>query len=578
MNKLKTLIAAAAATFLCSCAFAQPVINRISDISDARNLRSTVIANGQVPVWNAVSNRWFPGNLAAATNTAAGGAPGDLQVNVAGVLSGISPTTYQPLDADLTSLAALANKASNLVNIATIYNVNASGFITSFNITGGLVVGGIDPSSLVYVDVNNALQSLTPGAGLYYSTDSLYVTNHDGGLITTGTVAPARLGSGSSITTKYLRGDSTWQTISSAAQGLSTNWVNGAAVVGANLTNSATVTWTVSGTNVSASAAGSTGATLAGTNVWTGTNTFTGPTIFSNTVIIATSGDSTFSRIITTNINVDALTASRAVVLDAAKNLTNSATTATEIGYISGLASAVQTQLDNRQYTNAVLTRLVAVGAGSQGDLMYRDANGWTNLAKGSDGQYLKSGATAVAWAAAPAGTGSSNITDNAYVAEINNATVKTNLLIGSGNISYINNSNIAVNTSMHVAGLTSTNPIVSQAYMKSTQGYWETETTLTTGDEGVTNYYANFNRPSVMNGTLTNNVYFPYSTNAPSAGTAAYTTFSFLSTADRTLGFAASFRRLGTNIVTIPSNKWVTVAFAVHGTTVTNVGVGREE
>lgn len=39
----------------------------------------------------------------------------------------------------------------------------------------------------------------------------------DAATITTGTVDPARLGSGSGITTKFLRGDSTWQTVSGGA-------------------------------------------------------------------------------------------------------------------------------------------------------------------------------------------------------------------------------------------------------------------------------------------------------------------------------------------------------------------------
>ena len=43
---------------------------------------------------------------------------------------------------------------------------------------------------------------------------------HAGADITSGTVDPARLGSGSSITTKYLRGDSTWQTIAGGGDAL----------------------------------------------------------------------------------------------------------------------------------------------------------------------------------------------------------------------------------------------------------------------------------------------------------------------------------------------------------------------
>ena len=43
------------------------------------------------------------------------------------------------------------------------------------------------------------------------------LTNLDADDIATGTVPPARLGSGSSITTKFLRGDGSWQPLTSAA-------------------------------------------------------------------------------------------------------------------------------------------------------------------------------------------------------------------------------------------------------------------------------------------------------------------------------------------------------------------------
>jgi hypothetical protein len=46
---------------------------------------------------------------------------------------------------------------------------------------------------------------------------------HSGSEITSGTVDPARLGSGTSITTKFLRGDSTWQTISGGGDALTTS-------------------------------------------------------------------------------------------------------------------------------------------------------------------------------------------------------------------------------------------------------------------------------------------------------------------------------------------------------------------
>lgn len=64
----------------------------------------------------------------------------------------------------------------------------------------------------------------------------------DGGQITTGTVAAGRLGSGTSITTKFLRGDNSWQTINTGVGGTGTagrlaQWDTG----GADITNSTLV-------------------------------------------------------------------------------------------------------------------------------------------------------------------------------------------------------------------------------------------------------------------------------------------------------------------------------------------------
>lgn len=47
-----------------------------------------------------------------------------------------------------------------------------------------------------------------------------------------------------------------------------------------------------------------------------------------------------------TSITISGLTASRAVVTDANKTLASSATTATELGYVNGVTSAIQTQIN----------------------------------------------------------------------------------------------------------------------------------------------------------------------------------------------------------------------------------------
>lgn len=94
--------------------------------------------------------------------------------------------------------------------------------------------------------------------------------------------------------------------------------------------------WTLLGNNASI---------LATSNVWTGTNEFQNNTTFSG------------------------LTASRATYLDASKVLQASPTTNTELGYLSGVTSALQTQLNGKQATGNYITALTgevtASGPGS---------------------------------------------------------------------------------------------------------------------------------------------------------------------------------------------------------------------
>ena len=79
-----------------------------------------------------------------------------------------------------------------------------------------------------------------------------------------------------------------------------------------------------------------------------------------------------------------------------------------------------------------------------------------------------------------------------------------------------------------------------------------------------------------------TNNVVVLQSTNRPSAATNVV--FSMLritgDTVDRTISYPASWKRLGTNITTIPSNKVVLVSGMCIGTAESGVtfGVAKEE
>ncbi len=85
---------------------------------------------------------------------------------------------------------------------------------------------------------------------------------------------------------------------------------------------------------------------LAHANIWTGQQTFN-----TSAIILGTT------------------TASTALVTDASKNVVSSSTTATELAYVHGVTSAIQTQIDGKQATGSYITALTgdatASGPGS---------------------------------------------------------------------------------------------------------------------------------------------------------------------------------------------------------------------
>ena len=96
----------------------------------------------------------------------------------------------------------------------------------------------------------------------------------------------------------------------------------------------------------------------------------TGRLLKNSVVTVNVSGNILTAGTVTcSGINISALTASRAVVSDGSKSLISSATTATEIGFVNGVTSAIQTQLNAKQATGNYITALtgdvVAAGPNS---------------------------------------------------------------------------------------------------------------------------------------------------------------------------------------------------------------------
>lgn len=85
------------------------------------------------------------------------------------------------------------------------------------------------------------------------------------------------------------------------------------------------------------------------------------------------------------------LTANRAVVSGAGGKLeVHPNTTLTEIGFVNGVTSPIQTQLNARL--------IVTLTSPAQGDIIYYNGSAWVNLPRGTNGQALYSTATSIQW------------------------------------------------------------------------------------------------------------------------------------------------------------------------------------
>lgn len=90
----------------------------------------------------------------------------------------------------------------------------------------------------------------------------------------------------------------------------------------------------------------------------------------------------------TASVQMDTLTASTVLVSDSSKNIVSSVTTSTELGYVSGVTSAIQTQINSKQATGNYITALTgdvtASGPGSVASAVAKIAGTTVSGATGS--------------------------------------------------------------------------------------------------------------------------------------------------------------------------------------------------
>lgn len=172
--------------------------------------RTAGVAGGNRRFTLTALNTFFSANISGLTNSQINALAFSKLTGTPTTLSGYGITDAQPLDGDLTALAALSGTN-------TIYYRSASNTWTAVTIGSGL---SFSAGSLSASGGSATWGSITGTLSSQSDLNTALAAKAD---LTAGLVPTSQLGSGSSISTKFLRGDQTWQTISGGGDALVAN-------------------------------------------------------------------------------------------------------------------------------------------------------------------------------------------------------------------------------------------------------------------------------------------------------------------------------------------------------------------